>query len=199
MIVTSDQPIPPSGYPLSLELPYPESLNRWLVLVKWILAIPHLLIVNVLDQLVQVLTFIVFFAILFTGKYPRSIFDFAVGIRRWENNVAAYALLMRDEYPPFSLDAGKYPLAFDVTYPENLNRAMPLIKWALAIPHYIVLLFLGIAAAIVTLIAFFAILFTAKYPQSLFEFNVGVMRWSQRVYAYVFLMTDDYPPFSLQA
>lgn len=198
MIVTSDSPQPPSGYPLTLDVEYPASLNRWLVLVKWILVIPQLIVVRALDAVAQVLTLIAFFAILFTAKYPRSMFDFVLGIRRWEMNVTAYASLMRDEYPPFSLDAGKYPVTYDIAYPEHLNRALPLIKWLLAIPHYFVLFFLAIASLVVMVIAFFAILFSAKYPESLFQFTVGVMRWGQRVQAYILLMTDEYPPFSLQ-
>lgn len=198
MIVTPDQPMPPSGYPLNLDVPYPESLNRWLPLVKLLLAIPHLLVISALDSVAQVLTLIAFFAILFTGRFPESMFNFVMGIRRWENNVNAYIFLMRDEYPPFSLDDGEYPLKFGVAYPERLNRFLPFVKWLLAIPHMIVLAFLAIAAVVTTIVAFFAILFTARYPESLFNFNLGVMRWAQRVQAYILLMTDKYPPFSLQ-
>jgi hypothetical protein len=105
---------------------------------------------------------------------------------------------MRDEYPPFSWDAGQYPVTFEVDYPPELNRWLPLVKWLLAVPHYVALLFLGLAALVVWLIAFFAILFTATYPRGMFDFIVGVLRWGNRVNAYVYFMRDEYPPFSLK-
>jgi hypothetical protein len=104
---------------------------------------------------------------------------------------------MRDEYPPFSFDPGKYPVIYDVDYPEELNRWLPLIKWLLAIPHYLVLFALFIVAAFAMLGAFFAILFTKRFPQSWFNFVLGVQRWGMRVNAYTYLMRDEYPPFSL--
>jgi hypothetical protein len=169
-----------------------------MVLVKWLLAIPQLIIISVFDRVVQVISLIALFAILFTAKYPRGLFDFVVNLRRWQWNVGAYFGLLRDEYPPFSWEPGQYPATFDIVYPENLNRFLPLVKWILAIPHYLVLIALIVAAVITTIIAFFAILFTGKYPDGLFDFAVGVGRWSQRVNAYVLFMTDEYPPFSLK-
>jgi hypothetical protein len=198
MAVAADSVSSPGQYPVRLDIPYPETLNRWLPLVKWLLAIPHWIILYFLDLAARVVTLIAFFAILFTTRYPEGLFRFVVGVRRWQVNVTAYALFMRDEYPPFSMEPGEYPAVFEVEYPRELNRWMPLIKWLLAIPHYVVLLFLGIAAFVVLVIAFFAILFTTKFPSGMFEFVVGVSRWSQRVTAYVLLMTDEYPPFSLK-
>ncbi len=186
------------GYPLRYEVEYPEQLNRWLVLVKWLLVIPHLLIVGALVTVAYVITVISFFAILFTTRYPRELFDFVVNIYRWNANATAYFDLLRDEYPPFSWEPGQYPVIFEVDYPEQLNRWLPLIKWLLVIPHYLVLIALGIAASVVWVIAFFAILFTAGYPRGLFDFFVGVTRWNNRVTAYVLLMRDEYPPFSLK-
>jgi hypothetical protein len=121
-------------------------------------------------------------------------------IQRWTFNVYAYAvLLLRDEYPPFSGEAGEYPVTLDVEYDENLSRWQIFVKWLLAIPHLLVLAVLGIAVSIVVLIAFFAILFTGRYPRGMFDFVVGTMRWYVRVNAYAFwLMTDRYPPFSLK-
>ena len=199
---------PPSGggytataaggsYPVRFDVEYPGELNRWLPLIKWILVIPQALIVYVLGAVVQVIVLIAFFAILFTKKYPQGLFDFVAGFYRWNANVSAYSFLMRDEYPPFSWDAGLYPVTYEVDNPGELNRWLPLIKWLLAVPHYIVLAVLGIVAAFVWIIAFFAILFTRKYPRGMFDFIVGVQRWFNRVYAYVSLMRDEYPPFSL--
>ena len=185
-------------FPLRLDVEYPEQLNRWLVLVKWLLAVPHILIVYALVNVASITHLIAFFAILFTTKYPQSLFDFVVNIYRWQANLYAYLGLMRDEYPPFSWEPGQYPVISEVDYPQELNRWLPLVKWLLAIPHYVVLFFLGIAALAVWVIAFFAILFTATYPRGMFDFIVGVMRWGNRVNAYVYFMRDEYPPFSLK-
>jgi hypothetical protein len=127
-------------------------------------------------------------------------FDFAIQIQRWTFNTYAYALLLlRDEYPPFSGDAGQYPLTLEVEYREDLSRWQIFLKWLFAIPHLIVLTFLAIAAYVVVIIAFFAILFTGRYPRGMFDFVVGTIRWWIRVSAYaVWLMTDRYPPFSLK-
>jgi len=198
MTTTDIAPAAASGYPVRYDVAYPESLSRWLIFVKWLLGIPHFIILYALSSVFQALTLVAFFAILFTKKYPRGLFDFNVNIRRWQANVQAYVLLLRDEYPPFSLDAGQYAVTFEVDYPPELSRWATLYKWLLAIPHYIVLLFLGIAALVVVIIAWFAILFTATYPASLFNFVVGVQRWSERVNAYVLFMRDEYPPFSME-
>jgi len=189
--------VPGSGYPISFEVAYPERLSRGLIFVKWLIALPHYVIIYALNIAFEVLSVIAFFAILFTKKYPRGIFDFNVGIRRWQANVGAYVGLLLDEYPPFSFDAGQYPLAFSVDYPEELGRFAPLYKWLLAIPHIIVLAFLMFAVFFTTIVAWFAILFTGRYPESLFRFAVGVQRWNQRVSLYALFMTDEYPPFSL--
>jgi Domain of unknown function (DUF4389) len=192
--VASDVP----QYPLRFDVEYPEQLNRWLPLVKWLLAIPHLLILYALINVSYVLQLIAFFAILFTRKFPQSLFEFVVNIYRWQMNVSAYTGLMRDEYPPFSWEPGQYPVTFEIDYREQLNRWLPLIKWILAFPHYVVLFALFIAAGVVWIIALFAILFTTRFPHGLFDFNVGVFRWWQRVNAYVYFMRDEYPPFSLK-
>jgi hypothetical protein len=186
------------GYPIRLNVPYPSELNRWLPLVKWLLAIPHLIILYFLQIAQQVVWLISLVAILITGQFPAGLFKFQVGIFRWTYNVHAYIALMRDEYPPFSFDAGEYPVAYDVDPPQNLNRWLVLVKWLLIIPHLIVWMLLAIAWVVVVIIAFFAILFTTKYPQGLFEFSEGVLRWQARIYGYFFLFTDEYPPFSLK-
>jgi len=184
-------------YPLVFDVEYPERLSRWLIFVKWLLAIPHLMILDALMAVAQVITFIAWFAILFTGRYPKGLFDFVVGINRWQNNVDAYVLLLRDEYPPFSLSAGQYPVTFDIEYPEKLARWLIFVKWLLIIPHLIVILLLGIVYMITLVIAWFAILFTGRYPKGMFDFAVGLLRWGARINAYFLLMRDEYPPFSL--
>ena len=136
--------------------------------------------------------------ILFRQKYPRWWFDWNLNVIRFENRVASYLFLLRDEYP--STDE-EQRVHLDFPYPDvknDLNRWLPLVKWLLAIPHYIVLVFLAVAALVVVIIAWFAILFTGRYPEGLFDFVVGVMRWGNRVQGYAFvLITDRYPPFSL--
>ncbi len=186
------------GYPMRYDVEYSEELSRWLIFVKWLLAIPQFIILYALGIASSVITFIAFFAILFTKRYPRGLFDFVVNVNRWNANVLAYYGLFRDEYPPFSWEPGQYPVTYEVNYPEELNRWLPLIKWLLAIPHYIVLFFLFIAAFVAWVIAWFAILFTKRFPRGLFDFIVGVVRWQYRVNVYVNLMRDEYPPFSLR-
>jgi hypothetical protein len=189
----------PAPYPVNVDVPYAEPLSRWKIFVKWLFAIPHYVILYFLGIAVSVVTLIAFFSILITKEYPPGLMRFAVGVRRWQLNVNAYTSLLRDEYPPFTWDAGVYPAVLAVDEPAELNRWLPLVKWLLAIPHLIILVGLGIAVAVTTLVAFFAILFTGRYPRSLFDFAVGVMRWSERVTLYVTLMTDVYPPFRLAA
>jgi hypothetical protein len=138
--------------------------------------------------------------IVFRQKYPRWWFDWNLNLARFENRVVSYLLLLRDEYP--STDE-EQAVRLEFPYPdarEGLNRWLPLVKWLLAIPHYVVLFFLGIAAFICVVISWFAILFTGRYPRGLFDFVVGVMRWGNRVQGYAFvLITDRYPPFRLRA
>ncbi len=191
-------------------------LNRGLWLVKWFLAIPHFLVLAILWVVFVVLTFVAFFAILFTGRYPRSLFDLNVGILRWTWRVQFYATaaIGTDRYPPFALDHADYPADLDVVYPERLSRGLVLVKsWLLAIPHLIVLGVLagtwqfgdadGVQFAVggligaLTLAAGLLLLFTGRYPVPLFDFLVGLNRWVYRVIAYVALMTDTYPPFRL--
>ncbi|MCH7579910.1 MAG: DUF4389 domain-containing protein [Chloroflexi bacterium] len=190
---------PAQSYPLTFDVEYPEELSRWLIFVKGILVIPHLIVLYGLGLVASALTFIAFFGILFTKRYPRELFDFVVNINRWIANVTTYIFLMRDEYPPFSWDAGEYPVSYDVEYPEELSRWLIFVKWILAIPHIIVLAFLFTGAFLALFGAWFAILFTKRYPESLFNYMVGVLRWQLRVNAYTNLLRDEYPPFSLEA
>ena len=136
--------------------------------------------------------------ILFRGKYPKWWFDWNLALTRFTMRVGAYALLLRHEYPSTDEEQAVH---VELDYPDvtgQLSRGLPLVKWFLAIPHFIVLWFLGIAVFFVTIFAWFAILFTGRYPQGLFDFVVGVLRWSLRVQAYAMILTTDkYPPFSL--
>lgn len=180
---------------LLYDVEYPEHLSRWLIFVKWLLIIPHLIVLAVLGFVVSIVTIIAWFAILFTGKYPRGMWDFTMMVLRWSARVYAYFYLQRDEYPPFGDQP--YPVRFAMIYPEQLSRWKIFFKWLFVIPHLIVIYFLNIVWEILTFIAWFAILFTGGYPRSLFDFNVGVQRWLNRVTVYLLLLTDVYPPFSL--
>ena len=208
--------------PIQIRGELQPDLSRWLWLVKWILAIPHYVVLAFLWLTLLVLTVIAFFAILLTGRYPRGIFDFNVGVMRWTWRVAfySYGALGTDRYPPFTLDdMPDYPARLEVQYPERLSRGLVLVKWwLLAIPHYIVVgILLGGGSypasragdwvwgigfetgliGILVLIAGVALLFTTRYPGGLFDFVLGLDRWVARVAAYVLLMRDEYPPFRL--
>lgn len=181
---------------LLFDVAYPDRLNRLLIFVKWLLLIPHFIILYFLQIIAGIVTFIAWFAILFTGRYPRGMWDFAVKIQIWIANVSSYFLLLRDEYPPFG--DSPYPVQFDLVYPERLSRGLIFIKWLLIIPHLFLLAFLGIAAYVVFILAWFAILITGRYPRGMFNFMVGLQRWGLRANLYTNLLTDRYPPFSLE-
>ena len=184
-------------YPMTYDVEYPAELSRWLIFVKWLLVIPHIIILYALGLAAGVALFVAWFAILFTRRFPRGLFDFVVNVNRWGINVMAYVFLMRDEYPPFSWEKGKYPVTYDVEYPEQLSRWLIFVKWLLILPHVLVIYFLFLAYEVTALIAWFAILFTKRYPEGLFRFGVGVFRWVNRINVYSNLLRDKYPPFSL--
>ncbi len=212
-------------YPVRADAALDPSLSRWLWLVKWVLLIPHVFVLIFLWVAFCVVTVIAFFAILFTGRYPRSLFDFNVGVMRWSwrVNYYGYWALATDRYPPFTLDdVPDYPAHLDIAYPERLSRGLIFVKWLLAIPHLIVLaIFVGgglwlstrvgdtndawdngtnagwSLVGLLVLISAIVLLFTGRYPIPLYDFVVGMDRWALRVGAYVALMTDRYPPFRL--
>jgi hypothetical protein len=195
----------PMAYPAQLDFDADRRITRWHPLVQWLLAIPHLIVADVLSTLRNVLTLISFFTVLFTERIPRPLFDMIATTYRYEWRALSYALFLHEDYPPFDFkpaaeDNGAEPhTALTITYPEHLNRWKPLYKWFLAIPQYFVMLALAIAALFVVIASFFAVVFTGNYPQAMRDFLVGVYRYGLRVQAYVGLLTDTYPPFRLAA
>jgi len=212
----------PNTYAARLDIDYPERLDRLTSFFRLIWIIPIAIVLNVLSaygsQTVRTVTentittttttsggiagalfAATLLMILFRRRYPRWWFDFAREFTRFSARVGAYLVLVTDRYPS---TVEEQSVHLEIDYPDveqDLNRWLPLVKWLLAIPHYIVLFFLGIGGIVVWVIAWFAILFTARYPRPLFDYMVGVARWGLRVQAYAFLLvTDQYPPFSLK-
>lgn len=206
-----------SDYAVRFDVDYPGQMDRLTTFFRLIWAIPILIVLGILannggghyvDQAGHTIqtggggiTAGLFVAtalmIVFRQRYPRWWFDFAVELARFSGRVSAYLLLLTDVYPS---TVETQSVHIDVDYPDmaTLNRWLPLVKWLLAIPHYIVLVVLGLVAILATIVAWFAILFTGTYPHGIFDFVVGVGRWATRVWAYAFLLvTDAYPPFSL--
>ena len=209
-------PEPAEGGAVALIGHLEGGLSRGLWLVKWLLLIPHFIVLAVLWLAVWVVSVIAWFAIVFTGRYPRALFEFTVGVMRWSWRVAfySYAALGTDQYPPFSLDAHpEYPATLDVAYPERLSRGLVWVKsWLLAIPHLVIVAILtgGGAAGwedgrggsptligVLVFIAAVGLLFTGRYARGLFDLVMGLNRWVVRVAAYVLLLRDEYPPFRL--
>jgi hypothetical protein len=208
----------PTVYPARLDVDYPEEHDRGTTFFRLFMAIPITIILTLLtagatsttyNEAGEVVTktsggiasglfLATLLMILFRQRYPRWWFDFALELARFGARVGAYVALLTDEYPS---TVEQQSVHLEVDYPDaehDLNRWLPLVKWLLAIPHYLILIFLSVAAFFAVVIAWFSILFTGHYPRSLFNFVVGVGRWWLRVQAYAFLLvTDDYPPFSL--
>ena len=215
---TPSMPSAPTAYPARLEVDYTVEHNRVTTLFRLVLVIPIAIVYGVLTAgasetvyqesgktvsttsggIAAGLFLATLLMILFRQRYPRWWFDFARELTRFAARIGAYVVLLTDNYPS---TVEEQSVHLDIDYPDaerDLNRWLPLVKWLLAIPHYVVLFFLAIAAFVVVVIAWFAILFTGHYPRGLFDFVVGVGRWALRVNAYAFLLvTDQYPPFTL--
>ncbi|HEV7192328.1 MAG TPA: DUF4389 domain-containing protein [Jatrophihabitantaceae bacterium] len=207
-------------YPARLDGTLDPATSRWKWLLKWLLVIPHIVVLAVLWLAVTLLTIVAGFAILFTGRYPRSIFDFNLGVMRWTWRVSFYTISAfgTDRYPPFTLaDVPDYPAHFTVDYPEHLSRGLVLVKWwLLALPQYVIVGLLaggwglgwtggwriatgGGLISILALVAAVALLVRGRYPTQLFDLIMGFNRWCYRVLAYAALMRDEYPPFRLDS
>lgn len=210
---------PPESYAARLDIDYPEKLDRLSTFFRLIWAIPIVIILGLLtatgnetvvtetgEQVRSTgggisggLWLATVLMIVFRVRYPRWWFDFARELTRFEARVGAYLVLLTDQYPS---TVEEQSVHLEIDYPDverDLNRWLPVVKWLLAIPHYIVLVVLWLVAIVAVIVAWFAILFTGRYPRALFDFVVGVGRWSLRVEAYAFLLvTDRYPPFSLR-
>jgi len=202
-----------NAYAARLSIDYPDrALNRLTTFFRILAVIPIAIILGLISGATLgeagewtyqyaaggLLFLPLILMLLFRQKYPKWWFDWNVALTKFSARVCAYLALLRDEYPSTDEDQAVH---IEIAYPnakEDLNRWLPLVKWLLAIPHYIILWFLGVAAIVCVVIAWFAILFTGRYPRGLFDFVVGVFRWSLRVAAYAFLLiTDRYPPFAL--
>lgn len=180
---------------LHYDVPYPAELSRVTTFFRIFLLIPHMVVLAVLGAVTEIITIIAWFVILFTGRYPRGMWEFSLSVARYSARVSTYGALLRGEFPPFG-GGGDYPMQYELAYPEQMNRLSTLLRIFYVIPHWIIFYFLNIALEVVTFVAWFAILFTGRYPQGMFSFAVGVMRWQQRVGTYLLLLTDAYPPFS---
>jgi hypothetical protein len=213
-------------YPVRVDAELDPNLSRWLWLFKWLLAIPHYIVLAFLWLAAVFVTIAAFFMILVTGRYPRALFDFNLGVMRWSWRVSyyGYSALGTDRYPPFTLaDVPDYPARLHVDYPEKMSHGLVLVKWLLAIPHYIIVgifvsggVYLGGTAVygtddpemwstsigligLLVLVAAVVLTVGKGYPRPIFDFVMGMNRWALRLGAYVALMTDRYPPFRLDA
>lgn len=188
--------------PVRLEIDPPETLDNWRAIGQWVLAIPHLLIAEVLGNLAGVVWIISLFAILFTGTIPDGLYNLQVMTLRYRVRAYAYAGFLHTQYPPFTFpmtaaDPGDTPVRLSVERPATFHRWLPLVKWFLAIPHYVVMVAVGIAVFVVYVVAFFAVLFTGRWPLAIRTFVIGYAKYTVRVTAYVLLLRDEYPSFRI--
>ena len=187
-----------NDYPVTFDVSYPESPSRWLILVRWLLAFPHYVVLAFLGAVAVPVWIVAFFTILFAKTYPDGLYRFLVGVGRWNANLVAYVLFL-DRYPPFSMGEGAYgDVIFSVERPAEFHRWLVLVKWLLVVPHVVVLQLLGLIAVLAVIPLAIAVLVTGRYPRRLFDFLVAVGRHEARVGAYAALLVDRYPPFSLR-
>jgi hypothetical protein len=193
-------PVPAGAgeYPLRADIEHQEEYARFLPLVKWLLLVPHYVVLFVLGILAFLVAIVSFFAVIVTRRYPPGMFDFMVGVNRWAWRVQAYLLLMTDRYPPFTLaDDPDYPAMFEIDYPEEgTARWRPLFAWLLVIPYLIVAYIIFYLAQILVFFAFFTILFAKRFPEGMFDIVLVAMRWMARANAYAYWLTTRYPPFA---
>ena len=198
-----------SDYPTRFEVDYPELPSRGLALlgallfIKGLLLIPHVIILYALGIAASLVVYIGFWAVLITGRYPEGLFEFVVGVLRWQTRTDSWMYGFVDRYPPFSLGLEYYPVRFEVDFPESSSRVLALlgallfIKMVLLLPHLVILIFLGILMVVATYVGYWAVLITGRYPVGLHTFVSGIQRWNYRVGAWLAGLTDRYPPFSL--
>ena len=198
-------------YPTTLDVDYPESPSRVLALLgviflKFVLLIPHLIVISILGLIATVVIWIGYLAVLITGSYPAGLFGFVLGVQRWGYRTSGWLYGFTDSYPPFSLGAAEdYGVRFEVEQPESSSRILALLgvlfffpKLILLIPHLIILTALAFVTLVVVYIAYWAVLITGSYPRGLFDFAVGIVRWETRTDSWFIGFTDRYPPFSLR-
>ena len=191
-----------SAYPIDLGVETPDRIARWRPLVQWILAIPLFIVLYIYRLVAEVSAVIGWFAALVTGQLPEALGDVIAGYYRYAWRTYSYSWFLRDQYPPFGPaigypDPGNDPAWFEVRRGTELSRLMVLFRIILVIPQFIVILFLFIALYVVMVIAFFAVLFTGRWPAGLRKFVIDASRWVLRVDAWFYLLADPYPPFSL--
>lgn len=195
----------PGGYPVTITFDLPDRVARWRPLVQWILAIPHLVVLWALGVVAGIVVVIAWFTGVILGKVPRTLLDLIAMYLRYSASVNAYAGFLHSTYPPFAIDAstadpGKDPHVHVDVVPQEENRSRLTIffRYFMLIPQMFVLFFVTIAASVVWFIAFFAVIILGRWPEGLRDFVLGYLRWNQRFNAYAYLLTDDYPPFSLR-
>jgi hypothetical protein len=191
---------PRPEYPIRMQVDEPEKLNRFLWLIKWLLAIPNSIVLGLVGIAYMVTLFFAWVAAVVLGRYPRGLFDFNTGYLRWWARLNAYTLgLVTDRYPPFAMrEIPEYPVRVTVEYPDRVSRLKAFFRFFLALPHLIIVALLNYVWAALWVIVGIVILLTGKYQRDLFRFVVGIMRWNVRTTGYLMLATDKYPPFSLE-
>jgi hypothetical protein len=192
-----------SAYPLNLEVSSPTQIARWRPLLNWLLVIPPLVLLVIYSIGLEILSLLSWFVILFTGKLPETWGAYMVKVLRYQWRIYAYLYGWTEEYPGFDVpsgyaDPGGYPAVLTAVPDATRNRLTVLLRAIWVIPAYVVVYFVGIAASVVLLVAWFVVLFTGKWPEGMRQFCIGYVRWNTRVQAYLFLLTDVYPPFSLE-
>lgn len=180
---------------LEFEVAYPPRHKRWLLFLRGILIFPHAIILGFLGMALGIVSFLAWWAILITRRYPEGLWSFSMSVMRWSARVQAYSIGLRDEYPPFG--DGAYPIVFQLAYPQRQARWLLFVRPFMLLPHYFCLYFVMMAAGLVYVVAWLAVLVLGHMPRGMFSFLVGVYRWAFRVYLYQLMLTDAYPPFTL--